>query len=130
MVSPMEKILGGPIGKKDKIPGTGSDEAERIRYVSFDGKKAPKKLFRAVTGRIEPLVPTEGTVMLEPCVITTPDGTHLYPLYFHGDIAGWQRQIEEGAKELGLVTAKIEDQALVLSDGRRFALGDCQAQFD
>lgn len=46
MVSPMEKILGGSIGKKGKIPGISGDEAERVRYVSFDGKKDPKKLFR------------------------------------------------------------------------------------
>ena len=130
MVSPMEKILGGSIAKKGKIPGSSSEEAERVRYVSFDGKKAPKKLFREVTGRIDPLVPTAGTVMLEPCVITTPDGTHLYALYYHGDVAGWQRQIEEGAKELGLVTAKIEAQTLVLSDGRQFALSECQIKFD
>jgi hypothetical protein len=130
MVSPMEKILGGAIGKKGKIPGSSGDEGERVRYVSFDGKKAPKKLFREVTGRIDPLVPTAGTVMLEPCVITTPDGTHLYALYYQGDIAGWQRQIEEGAKELGFVTAKIEEQMFVLSDGRRFALSECQVQFD
>lgn len=129
MVSPMEKILGGSLGRKGRIPGSSSDEAERVRYVSFDGKKAPQKLFREVTRRIEPLLPTAGTVMLEPCVLTTPDGTHLYALYYHGDIAGWQRQIEEGAKELGLITAKIEEQSLVFSDGRRFALTDCHAQF-
>lgn len=129
MVSPMEKILGGSIGKKGKIPGSG-DEAERVRYVSFDGKKSPKKLFREVTGRIDPIVPTAGSVMLEPCVITTPDGTHLYALYYKGDIAGWQRQIEEGAKELGLVTAKLIEQMLVLSDSRRFPLDECEIQFN
>lgn len=130
MVSPMEKILG-PLQKKGTIPGAGSSsEAERVRYASFDGKKAPKKLFRDVTGRIEPLVPTSGTVTLEPGVMKTPDGTYLFAMRYHGDIAGWQRQIEQGAKELGLVTAKIEGQTLVLSDGRQFALSECPVQFD
>jgi hypothetical protein len=131
MASPMEKILGkGPIETERKIPGSVSTEAEQVRYVSFDGVQAPNTLFRQVTRRINPPLMTGGGVVLEGCVITTPDGTHLYCLYYHGDVAGWQKQIEAGAKELGLVTAKIDHQTFTLSDGRLFPLSECQAQFD
>ena len=127
----MEKILGkGSLEYERRIPGTGEDEAEKVRYVSFDGVQAPSGLFRQVTRRITPPLMSGGGVVLEGCFITTPDGTHFYCLCYHGDIAGWQRQIEEGAKELGLVTANIQGQTLLLSDGRQFALSECQVRFD
>lgn len=130
MVSPMEKILGkGSLEYERKVPGTTGD-TEKVRYVSFDGVQSPSGLFRQVTRRITPPLMTGGGVVLEGCFIKTPDSTHFYCLCYHGDVAGWQRQIEEGAKDLGLITAKLEEQTLVLSDGRSFALSDCQVQFD
>lgn len=131
MTNHMEKILGkGPIETERKIPGTGMDESEKVRYVSFDGKEQPSRLFRQVTRRIDPPLMTGGGVVLEGCVLKAPDGTSFYSLYYHGDIAGWQRQIESGARELDLLTAKVEREKLVLSDGREFALADCEVQFD
>lgn len=127
----MEKILGKrSLDYERTVPGTAGDEAEKVRYVSFDGAQSPSSLFRQVTRRINPPLMSGGGVVLEGCFITTPDSTHFYCLSYHGDIAGWQRQIEGGAKELGLVTAKIGEQTLVLSDGRQFALSECQIQFD
>ncbi|MBF9265282.1 hypothetical protein I4I83_12750 [Acidovorax cattleyae] len=127
----MEKILGkGSLEYERTVPGTVGDEAEKVRYVSYDGAQVPSSLFRQVTRRITPPLMSGGGAVLEGCFITTPDSTHFYCLSYHGDIAGWQQQIEQGAKELGLITAKIEGQTLVLSDGRSFALSECQARFD
>lgn len=131
MSSSMEKILGkGSLESERRIPGVIGNETEKVRYVSFDGVQAPSALFRQVSRRINPPLMSGGGVMLEGVTIKTPDGTHFYCLYYHGDVEGWQRQIEEGAKELGLITAKIQEQSLVASHGRQFSLNECQVQFD
>lgn len=127
----IEDILGrGPIQKERTIPGTQSGEGDSVRYVSFDTNDIPAKVFRNVTRKIDPPLMSGGGIVLEGCIITLPDTTSLYPLVFHGDIAGWQRQIEEGAHALGLLSAKILDDKIVLSDGREVSLADCHVEFD
>ena len=129
MPSPMEKVLGRPIRAVGHIPGTDRGEESQVRYVSYDGAQTPKKVFRQIIQSVDPPLPTRGGVMLEPCLLHAPDGTYLCCLYYHGDTLGWQRQIEQGAKKLGLLTARIEQGTLVLSDGRRLSLSECHAEF-
>ncbi|MEN3748510.1 hypothetical protein TPR58_15145 [Sphingomonas sp. HF-S3] len=103
MPKSIEEILGrGPVQKERPIPGTLLGEADMVRYVSFYSKELPAKIFRNVTRKVNPPLVTGGGVVLEGCIITLPDTTSMYPLIFHGDVAGWQRQIEEGAHALGL----------------------------
>lgn len=131
MSKSIEEILAlGPIQEKRAIPGTQPGEADNVRYVSFRSKDLPAKIFRSVTRKIDPPIMTGGGVLLEGCIITLPDTTSMYPLVFHGDLAGWQRQIEEGAHALGLVSAKIQNDKIALSDGREFNLADCSVEFD
>lgn len=113
-----------------KIPGVSADEAPKVRYVSFNANEQPASVFRAVTRRITPPLMKGGGVVLEGCVITIPKGIKFYSLYFHGDISGWQKQIEHGAQELGLLTAAIDGDSFVVSDGNRFDLADCQIELD
>jgi len=115
----------GPITRELVLPGTEPGEADDTRYVSFDTSKRPYDLFGAVVERISPPLIKQGMALLENFILTTPDGTAFYPLSYHGD-PEWPRQIELGAAELGLVTAKIgEGMNFVISDGRIFPIADC-----
>lgn len=131
MPKSIEDILGpGSFQNERAIPGTQPGEADKVLYVSFHSKDLPAKIFRNVTRKINPPLMTGGGVVLEGCIITLPDTTSMYPLMFHGDLAGWQRQIEEGAHALGLVSAKIQNDKIAISDGREFNLADCRVEFD
>jgi hypothetical protein len=83
-----------------------------------------------VTRKIQPRLPKRGGVMLEGCNITVPDGTKFFALVFHADLDGWQRQIEGGARELGLLSARIDGDDFIVSDGRSFPLSACDVQFE
>lgn len=131
MAKQMDEILGaGSLQTERRVPGTLEGESESIRYVSFDGKEDPSKIFRAVTRQVNPPLMSGGGVVLEGCVIWLPDGTPFYCLYFHGDVAGWQKQIEQGAQELGVLSAKIDAGNIAVSDGRSFELSECKVVFD
>jgi hypothetical protein len=126
-VSEMEKILGGDLQRELYVPGTKPGEAEQVRYISY-GNEKPRSVLHRVVRKIAPAIPSHGAVVTEPCTLTLPDGMRLFATYFHGDIAGWQRQIEEGAQALGLLSGKIEDGLLALSDGRTLPLSDCRPE--
>ena len=104
----MEQILGAPIERERQIPGTRPEESEKVRYVSFDiSKKRPSDSFDDVVRKISPRIPQRGGVLLDGCVITSPDGLHFYALVFHGDVSGWQAQIEKGAIQAGEIGARL-----------------------
>lgn len=125
----MEDILG-PIERESKVPGTRPGESQKVRYISFHAPRTPSDVFREVTRAVEPPLPKRGGVVLEGCIATLPDGLRLYALSFHGDVEGWQRQIEEGARMLGLISARLEDEVLHLSDGRSIPLSACKVELD
>lgn len=130
MTTSMENILGGSIARHEDLPQRDAETPEQNRYIVYDGKKSARKLLREITARIDPLIPTSGTVMLEPYTISTPDQTVLFVLHFQGDLPGWQQQIEGGANQLGMVSAKIQGPRLMLSDGRDFLFENCDAHFN
>jgi hypothetical protein len=49
-------------------------------------------------------------------------------LVLNGDEAGWRKQIENGAVELGLLTGQFRRGAFVVSDGRSIPLSDCKVE--
>jgi hypothetical protein len=113
----IEEIFG-PIPNELPLPGTEPGKADKTRYVSFDRSKRPYDLFEAVVERISPPLIRQGMALLENFILTTPDGTAFYPLSYHGD-PEWPRQIELGAAELGLATAKIGVEQVPLTPSRR-----------
>jgi hypothetical protein len=69
--------------------------------------------------------------MIEECFrIITPDNQLLHALSYKGDLEGWKKDIELGAKNLNLLTAEIQGDKIVLSDGRSFKLSDCATEDD
>ncbi|WP_407524763.1 hypothetical protein [Methylobacterium oryzisoli] len=130
MMPSMEDILGAPIERERRVPGTRPGESETVRYVTFHEPRTPSATFREVTRAVTSPLPKRGGAVLEGCLVTLPDGQRLCALSFHGDIEGWQRQIEEGARMLGLVGARLEADVLHLSDGRSVPLDACTIALD
>lgn len=114
-----------------EIPGATPVEWREYCYVSDDGcnKFIGKGLFDKLTGQIDPPIPTGGGAMAENCKLWLPSGELLHALSYKGDIDGWRKQIEQGAKQLGLFTGKIVNNEITLSDGRSFELAMCKFEF-
>lgn len=126
----MEEILGQPIERERAVPGTRPGESEKVRYVSFREPVTPSDVLREIPWKVKPPLPKRGGVVLEGCIVTLPDGTHLCALSYHGDVEGWQKQIEQGAQDLGLVSARLDPDTLHLSDGRSVPLDACTIELD
>ena len=119
--------------KKREIPGTNPEITWReFRYIQDDGKdnfSAKKGLFFKLTNiDIQPL-PASGGVITENCKLWLPTGELFHGLSYKGDMVGWRNKIEESAKQMQLLTAKIENEKIVLSDNRSFNISDCKVEF-
>jgi hypothetical protein len=135
-----------------KVPGTYSRAGDRVIYFS-DNKKKHK--FRTQFWRLmefaKPSYAKNGGSINEGCKITTPDGTLFHAIAYRGDLDGWKKQMEVGAEGLGLLLAWIEgdkfvftsdgrghlpktdeifldNNRLVISDGRSFLLSECKIE--
>ena len=112
-----------------KIPGTFVDVDREYRYVSDDGENDFSKLFKKLTMHQNPRKATDGGAITENCKIKLPDGSIFHGLSYRGDIEGWREDIEQQARMLSLLTAKIQDDKVEVSDGRSFSLSDCTVEF-
>lgn len=118
------------------IPGTIKVEGREYLYISDDGEdfftkssRTVKKqsLFDKVTSLFE--IAQSGGVISENCKLRLPTNELFHGLSYKGDIEGWRKQIEQGAEQLGLLTGKISENNIELSDGRIYALSDCKIEF-
>ena len=64
------------------------------------------------------------------CTLWLPDGMQFHAMSYHGDIEGWRKQIAQGAQELGLLTARISGDTLLISDGQKIKIAECRVEFD
>lgn len=123
------RVLGSKLGRDDtKLRGTGAGEdPQKVRLLLIPQGEKRTKLFDKVTQSAAPPPPTSGGCVLEGDLIS-PSGERFAVLTFHGDVSGWQRQIEEGAAPLGLTTGKIVRDRIDLSDGRTLHIAQCSFQ--
>lgn len=128
MALPIEEIVG-KIGRERTLPGTRPGQSDEVRYVSFTQPAKPADLFEDVVWKISPPVVSNGGVSLANFVVTTPDGTSFYALEYHGDVPGWIQQIERGAVECNVASARIEADQFFVSDGRSFLLSQCKIEY-
>lgn len=114
-----------------EIPGSIPVGWREYRYISDDGHDnfLGDGLFNKLTSQIEPPVPTSGGAITENCKLWLPSGELLHALSYKGDVDGWRKQIELGAKKLGLFTGKIIGDSIFLSDERCYQLLDCRVEF-
>ncbi|MHA6896973.1 hypothetical protein ACQUJT_23275 [Ralstonia pseudosolanacearum] len=127
----LEQALGGKLERKDArvIPGTVQVDGTEIVYFADDGRHPFRKQFRALTEYTNPPHAQSGGVNEQGCKITLPDGQLFHAIGYHGDLAGWRRDIEAGAQALGLLQARIVDNKFFVSDGRVIELTDCTIEF-
>ena len=118
------------------IPGTITVEGRAHLSVSDDGEDFFTKRSRSVKrqslfDRVTSLfkIAQSGGVISENCKLRLPTHELFHGLSYKGDIEGWRKQIEKGAEHLGLLTGKVSNNSIELSDGRIYALSDCEIEF-
>jgi Tol biopolymer transport system component len=125
----MEQFLGVPIGLSKVIPGTIARKGREIVYVSDDGKRSFRTQFRNLTKTVSPRMAKSGGKMSQDCRLWLPDGMLFHPIEYHGDLEGWRIDIENGARQHNLQTARIDGDRIIVSDGRSFLLSACTVKF-
>lgn len=112
------------------IPGVNIGEEREYRYIQGNYiKDFEEELFSYLFDVVDDPQIQYGASLSANCKITTPDGDIFYGLSYRGDIEGWRKDFESGAKKLSLLFAIIEDKYLIDSLGRKYLLSDCQVEF-
>ncbi|MOA20928.1 hypothetical protein D3C78_1414010 [compost metagenome] len=106
------------------MPGVLPVDGVEIVYYQDDKRTTPKKLFKSFLDGLSFRNAKNGGRASDSCSVLSPDGLLFRVMSYHGDLAGWRKDIEEGAKGLGLLLAKIEGDQFVISDGRSFPLSE------
>lgn len=125
------RILGGEIEQRGArtVPGLNPVEGVEFVYYQDDKKVKPKKLFKSLLDGVNPRSAKKGGRVSDSCNVVFPDGSLFRAMSYHGDLEGWRRDIEVGAKILGLLLARIESDQFIISDGRSIPLSDCKIEF-
>ena len=129
----MDRILGGNIRSlhEQELPGlVRTPGASEVVYFADDGALALEDQMYRHLSRVAPSMPKSGGVHATKHTLRLPTGELFHAIKYRGDVAGWQTQIQEGAKLLGVVLGTIEEGwVFALSDGRRIALSDTHHGF-
>lgn len=126
----LERVLGHPIRKERRVPGTYLVEGREFCYVSNKSQVKFGELFHKLFN-VPPIIPQNGGALIEGCKITLPNGDIFEAVSYKGDIEGWRQQLEQGAKALNeeLAGIDIDTDSIVLNDTRSFRLTDCIIDF-
>jgi len=98
---------------------------EFIYYENFHTSSASSQ-FRKLLASAGEFTASSGGIVSDSCRITLPNGQRFLALSFHGDLDGWRKAVEAGARNLGLSLARIEDDHLIISDGQSVPLSECK----
>ena len=120
----------------EHIPGVIKVEGREFLYIADDGedffrkKKGSKVKKESLFSKLTSLffMAKEGGALTENCKICLPTNELFHGLSYKGDIEGWRKGITLGATHLGLLTAKIAEGNIEVSDGRVYALSDCKVE--
>lgn len=125
----LEKILGGKITSFDEepLPGMEASADSEVVYFAEHSSEDIADQMRQLARQVSPPLLKHGSVGTTMHKLTAPTGEVFHAIRYRGDIEGWRRQIEEGARALGVVLGRIEDgRVLALSTGRKISLSDCK----
>lgn len=125
----IERILGGKVTpfNEQSLPGLVPIDGTEVVYFSNFGAADLYGQMEALTEQVAPPVVKHGGIVTTKHTLSLPDGQLFHALKCRGDLEGWRQQIAGGAKALGILLGRIENAStFVLSDGRTFALADCQ----
>jgi len=120
----------------EHIPGVIKVEGREFLYIADDGedffrkKKGSKVKKESLFSKLTSLffMAKEGGALTENCKIWLPTNELFHGLSYKGDIEGWRKGITLGATHLGLLTAKIAEGNIEISDGRVYPLSDCKVE--
>jgi len=126
----MERVLGTKIGRdRSKLQGTGDGEDPgKVRFVSFPSGRRIGDAFEEITSSKTSREPSHGGCSLKEDEVLAPDGTCFRTIVFHGDVEGWQQQIENGARSIGAISARLVGHNLLTSNGLMFPVDGLQIQ--
>lgn len=130
-MSKLEQALGGKLETHEerRVPGLDDDESFSTIYFAVPNGESAKTLFRKVTNYTNPPFAQSGGVSEAGCIISTSSNLVFHALEVHGDLAGWRADIEAGAAAANILLANVQNDQLLVQDGQRFALEDCQITF-
>lgn len=112
------------------IPGLNISEFREVRYIQGNKiKNFEKELFDQLFDSVDNPQVKHGGVISENCKITTPDNHIFYGVSYKGDIVGWRKDFEYGAKKMSLLFAYIKDNYLIDSLDRKYLLSECKVEF-
>ncbi len=109
------------------LPGFVPVEWREHRYVQAGGEESASRGWLAAflrTAAGAPLPASRGCVE-ERVLVRTPDGLVFAGLSCRGDIEGWRAYVDAAARSQQSLIARIEGDDLLLDDGRRYRLADC-----
>lgn len=113
------------------VPGTVPITGRRFLYVEDRGGESfAKSGFHRLLGAVDPPHMKSGGAMVEGCEAVIADGTRFQAVSYKGDLDGWRRQLEEGARQLGLRLADMSDGGLVICGDRVIPLDEITFVFD
>ena len=104
-------------------------DGQRVVYFQKDKLKDLRRQFKDVTQHTNPPNATSGGITMNGCAIGIPGGMEFHAVSFRGDVEGWNKDIQEGARFFKIILASIELDKIVLSDGESFLLSDCDIKF-
>jgi hypothetical protein len=126
----LQKIFGVEKLDDPALPGTRPRDIGKVIYILLPTGVDLSDSFDEVTGKVDPFIPKHGAALLEYFMVKTPDQEDFFSIYFHGDVEGWRQQIEFGAKQLGLKTAKVHEDKFIVNEGPTYLLSDCTVTLD
>jgi hypothetical protein len=71
---------------------------------------------------VESELPGSGGILEMRVLLWTPHDEVFYGFSYKGDLEGWRRYIDSGAKELGMAYAKMQGGEFVLSTGANWGM--------
>jgi hypothetical protein len=112
-----------------KVPDSPEYPWKECHYVSDDGlDNFFPGLFKKIEDITNPMKPTCGGMMTGYCKLFLPTGELFHSLEYTKDILGWKKHVEFGAKQLGLLTAEISEDKIILSNGKSYELSACRTE--
>ena len=56
--------------------------------------------------------------------LTSPDGEHFYPIYYHGNLPAWRKRLDETVAFFDTLIGRFQHGKFVVSDGRQIEFAD------
>lgn len=81
----LERVLGHPIRKERRVPGTYLVEGREFCYVSNKSQVKFGELFHKLFN-VPPIIPQNGGALIEGCKITLPNGDIFEAVSYKGEI--------------------------------------------